>query len=107
MGLIEIASGKSVWRGMEYYNSKKVEEVEKTSDTTIDGTVRGENLYRVHVDIAHPRKSTCTCPFADGRRVVCKHMIDISGKSSQIFYLHEKNNYDKVAIVKETQCDVH
>ncbi|WP_408072383.1 SWIM zinc finger domain-containing protein [Butyrivibrio sp. JL13D10] len=75
MGLIEIASGNSVWRGMDYYNSKKVEEVEKTSDTTIDGTVRGENLYRVHVDIAHPRKSSCTCPFADGRRVICKHMI--------------------------------
>lgn len=24
MGLIEIASGKSVWRGMDYYNNKKV-----------------------------------------------------------------------------------
>lgn len=24
MGLIEIASGNSVWRGMDYYNNKKV-----------------------------------------------------------------------------------
>lgn len=24
MGLIEIASGKSIWRGMDYYNNKKV-----------------------------------------------------------------------------------
>lgn len=23
----------------------------------------------------HPRKSICNCPFAEGRRVVCKHMI--------------------------------
>ena len=27
------------------------------------------------MDIKHPRKSTCTCPFADGRRVICKHMV--------------------------------
>lgn len=33
------------------------------------------NSYVVHVDKIHPRKSTCTCPFAEGRRVVCKHMI--------------------------------
>lgn len=24
MGLIEMASGKSVWRGMDYYNNRKV-----------------------------------------------------------------------------------
>ena len=35
----------------------------------------GENCYTVHIDKLHPRKSTCNCPFADGRRVVCKHMI--------------------------------
>ena len=75
MGLIEIASGNSVWRGMDYYNNKKVASVEKTSNTTYDGTVKGTKLYHVHVDLEHPRKSTCTCPFADGRRVICKHMI--------------------------------
>ena len=75
MGLIEIASGNSVWRGMDYYNNKKVASVEKTSTTTYDGTVKGTELYHVHVDLEHPRKSTCTCPFADGRRVICKHMI--------------------------------
>ena len=75
MGLIEIASGNSVWRGMDYYNNKKVASVEKTSTTTYDGTVKGTEFYHVHVDLEHPRKSTCTCPFADGRRVICKHMI--------------------------------
>ncbi len=75
MGLIEIASGNSVWRGMDYYNSKKVESVEKTSGTTYNGTVKGAELYHVHIDLEHPRKSSCTCPFADGRRVICKHMI--------------------------------
>ena len=75
MGLIELASGNSVWRGMDYYNSKKVKSVEKTGPSTYDGTVQGEQLYHVHIDKEHPRKSTCTCPFAEGRRVICKHMI--------------------------------
>ncbi|MDD3360802.1 MAG: SWIM zinc finger family protein [Hespellia sp.] len=77
MGLIEVASGNSVWRGMDYYNDKKVLSWEKTGDGTFDGIVSGsENQrYQVHVDKGHPRKSTCSCPFAKGRRVVCKHMI--------------------------------
>ena len=24
---------------------------------------------------AHPRRSKCNCPHADGRRVVCKHIV--------------------------------
>lgn len=77
MGLIEIASGKSVWRGMDYYNNKKVISWEKTGDGAYSGIVSGseDSIYNVHIDKEHPRKSTCDCPFADGRRVVCKHMI--------------------------------
>ena len=77
MGLIETASGNSVWRGMDYYERGKVVDWHKTGDTTYDGIVSGSdsNKYIVHIDKAHPRKSTCNCPFADGRRVVCKHMI--------------------------------
>lgn len=29
----------------------------------------------MHIDKVHPRKSSCNCPFAEGRRVICKHMI--------------------------------
>lgn len=77
MGLIEIASGKSVWRGMDYYNNKKVISWEKTGDGAYSGIVSGseDSIYNVHIDKEHPRKSTCNCPFADGRRVVCKHMV--------------------------------
>ena len=77
MGLIELASGNSVWRGMDYFNNKKVISWEKTGADTYGGIVSGsaKNTYRVYIDKSHPRKSTCNCPFADGRRVVCKHMI--------------------------------
>ncbi|MBD5494665.1 MAG: SWIM zinc finger family protein [Lachnospiraceae bacterium] len=77
MGLIEIASNNSVWRGMDYYNNKKVVSWESSGTGIYEGVVSGSegNTYIVHIDTEHPRKSSCNCPFADGRRVVCKHMI--------------------------------
>lgn len=77
MGLVEIASGNSVWRGMDYYENKKVISYNKIGEHIYEGMIKGsgENCYTVHIDKLHLRKSTCNCPFADGRRVVCKHMI--------------------------------
>lgn len=77
MGLIEIASNNSVWRGMDYYNNKKVISWKTLKKGIYEGMVCGSegNMYTVHIDTEHPRKSACNCPFADGRRVVCKHMI--------------------------------
>ncbi|MDO4305145.1 MAG: SWIM zinc finger family protein [Bacillota bacterium] len=62
---------------MDYYENKKVISWNKSGDDIYDGIVSGSkgNSYAVHIDKAHPRRSVCNCPFADGRRVVCKHMI--------------------------------
>lgn len=77
MGLIEMASDNSVWRGMDYYEKKKVCAWKKSGEEAYDGVVSGSegNKYSVHIDKVHPRKSSCNCPFAEGRRVICKHMI--------------------------------
>lgn len=77
MGLIEMASGSSVWRGMDYYERKMVCSWKKSGEEAYDGVVSGSegNKYSVHIDKVHPRKSSCNCPFAEGRRVICKHMI--------------------------------
>ena len=77
MGLIEMASGSSVWRGMDYYERKLVCSWKKSGEEAYDGVVSGSegNKYSVHIDKVHPRKSSCNCPFAEGRRVICKHMI--------------------------------
>ena len=77
MGLIEIASGNSVWRGMDYYENHKVVSWNKSGNSTYEGVVSGSNgdSYNVYIDKLHPRKSICNCAFAKGRRVVCKHMI--------------------------------
>ena len=77
MGLIELASNNSVCRGMDYYENKKVLSWNKVENGIYEGIVSGQEdrNYSVHIDKIHPRKSTCNCPFADGRRVICKHMI--------------------------------
>ena len=77
MGLIEMASDNSVWRGMDYYERKMVCSWKKSGEEAYDGVVSGSegNNYSVHIDKVHPRKSSCNCPFAEGRRVICKHMI--------------------------------
>lgn len=79
MGLIELARWRSVLRGLNYYSNKNVLSWENVGIDTYSGVVLGsnDNKYEVYIDINHPRKSKCNCPFADGRRVICKHMIAI------------------------------
>ncbi|HHO6497520.1 TPA: SWIM zinc finger domain-containing protein, partial [Staphylococcus aureus] len=47
------------------------------SETQHEAEVKGSGnkVYRCYIDMEHPRKSKCNCPHADGRRVICKHMI--------------------------------
>ena len=33
--------------------------------------------YTVTIDLEHLRNSSCTCPHAAGRRVICKHMVAV------------------------------
>ena len=77
MGLIELASNNSFWRGVDYYKNDKVIAWRKNDGDTYSGTVKGSNgkLYDVNVDVEHPRKSKCSCPFAKDKRVICKHML--------------------------------
>ena len=77
MGLMNMASSASLWRGYEYSQNKKVLAVEHINESQFHGSVAGnqDQPYDVLIDIEHPRKSHCNCPLADGRRVICKHMI--------------------------------
>ncbi len=77
MGIFESASNASFWRGVDYHTEKKVVKWKATGEYTYDGIVSGSGRqeYVVHIDAEHPRKSTCDCEFAKGRRVICKHMV--------------------------------
>lgn len=77
MSILTVASGQSVYRGYEYFKAQKVSRVKQLDEGVISAKVAGSNgaYYDVTIDIAHPRKSKCNCPHADGKRIVCKHMI--------------------------------
>ena len=77
MGLIDIASSASAWRGYEYYKENKLLSVDKISENEYEGTVTGSSNepYSVHIDILHPKRSTCNCPFAEGNKKICKHKV--------------------------------
>lgn len=77
MSIRTIASGASAWRGYEYYLDKKVLSLSQTGEDEYTGEVAGNGSapYHVKINTAHVRQSKCNCPHADGRRVICKHMV--------------------------------
>ncbi len=79
MGLLECASGNSIWRGYDYYKDNKVTLFLQTDETAYTAKVKGSgnSIYSVNIDVLHPRKSKCNCPHADGKRIICKHMIAV------------------------------
>ena len=51
MGLIELASNNSFWRGVDYYENKKVTVWKKNDKDTYSGTVKGSDgriLYGIY-----------------------------------------------------------
>lgn len=77
MRLLELASAKSFWRGLDYHHLNKVKYWKKIDRYKYESEVIGSNheIYHVMIDVDHPKRSTCDCPFAKGRHVICKHMV--------------------------------
>lgn len=75
MSVISLASSSSCWRGLDYYKEKKITNLNKINDTEFTSTALGSSNYNVYLDVSHPRRSTCTCPLANGRRIICKHIV--------------------------------
>lgn len=78
MSLLTTASGKSVYRGYEYFTENKVLSCNQIKDFEYEGIVKGtaQNPYSVHLNLKKPKTSTCDCPFANGRKI-CKHMVAV------------------------------
>lgn len=77
MSILSIASNISAWRGYEYFEGKRILSWKQTGEHEFEGEVTGsENEpYHVVIDTEHPKKSTCNCPHAEGKKIVCKHKI--------------------------------
>lgn len=77
MAFYSSASNNSKWRGVNYFENHKVRFSREEGNGIYYGEVEGSDsrVYSVRIDTEHPKRSTCTCPFANGRKVVCKHMV--------------------------------
>jgi len=77
MGIINLASNNSTWRGLDYYKENKVSNYRQISEFEYNGIVKGSNnkQYNVFMDIGHPRRSKCECPHAKDKRIICKHIV--------------------------------
>ena len=75
MSVLTCASGSSCWRGLEYYKRNKILQIKKISDIEFKGVVSGIKEYEVYLNLKNARKSTCNCPLANGKMIMCKHII--------------------------------
>ena len=75
MGIISLASTSSACKGLEYYKNNKVTNLNKISENEYTSKVVGTQTYNVYLNTKHVRKSTCDCPFANGKRIICKHIV--------------------------------
>lgn len=78
MSVLTCASYKSAWRGYDYYRKENVVSVTPDKEVGVyKAKVQGSGTepYDVSLNIVHPRKTTCNCPFASGTSKICKHSV--------------------------------
>ena len=75
MGIISSASGSSCWRGLDYHKSERIKNIKKISDVEYTSIASGTKEYEVYLNLKNPRKSTCNCPLANGKSIICKHIV--------------------------------
>lgn len=100
MALIDLASYNSLWRGYDYFDSKLVKNLTKINESEYESIVSGAKDYHVFISINHPRKSHCDCPHAEGRRIICKHMV---ATYFEIFPNEAKNLYEERLAYEEEE----
>ncbi|MDO4499806.1 MAG: SWIM zinc finger family protein [Erysipelotrichaceae bacterium] len=77
MRFLQQASSESVSRGFGYYEDNRVSDIEQTDKIIYSATVigSGNKVYEVDINLDKPRTSLCTCPYASGSYIICKHMV--------------------------------
>ena len=102
MGLLDLASGNSLWRGYDYFEQKKVQSIHQIGDGCYEGDVSGsgQKLYHVTINLPHPCTSKCNCPHADGKRIICKHKVALY---FTVFPEEAKRFYEEVIAAQEEE----
>ena len=82
MSIFTKASNSSYWRGYDYFKGGNITDFKKVGEYVYSAKVKGTKTYEVKVDLKHPLNSSCTCPFVEGNKKICKHMIAVAFKAS-------------------------
>ena len=53
MGLLDVCSYNSYWRGLDYFENKRVKSLKQINRYEFEADVEGTETYHVHLDIAH------------------------------------------------------
>ena len=79
MGFVNLASYWSRINGYNYYEAGNVLSVKKVNDIEYHALVKGsnDNVYEIKYIPDHPKKTTCSCPRANNKMVVCKHKVAV------------------------------
>ena len=105
MRFINSASFVSQQRGYDYYKNGMVKSFKFISEDIVQALVKGSgnSIYNVEIDVKHPKKSKCNCPFAEGNTKICKHKIATyftsfpeaaeEYENEVIRYIEEEENY--------------
>ena len=54
MGMLDICSHNSYWRGLDYFENKRVKTLKQINQSEYEAEVEGTGIYHVHLDIDHP-----------------------------------------------------
>lgn len=76
--LLDLASYRSYWRGYTYAKEHFVKSTKQINKNQYEGIVQGSEDYHVFIDLEHPKKSTCDCPHAKDRQIICKHKVALA-----------------------------
>ncbi len=70
MTVISKASSKSLWRGIDICENKKIVNIKKINDNEYSTLYIGRNnkIYNVFINKEKTSKSNCSCPFANGKK---------------------------------------
>lgn len=99
--LLELTTKTIIDRGLEYYLENHVEEPKTVlieGEEYYHAKVKGSHhaFYETTINLLRPNQSSCTCPYAHGKVLVCKHMVALLFK----LYPNKVKEYDPLAYVK-------
>ena len=75
MKFIDTVRKATLEKGFYYYLNNAVEVCDKIGSYEYLGIVRGNRPYEVYINTKHFDHSTCNCPYAECKKLICKHMI--------------------------------